>query len=126
MGGIKSDEIGNIEIRRHEEALPLPSSDVVAVERRVLVDAPEALGAPGPHRICPEEAVAAGVDVEVAPPHRKRHVREVEAVRAVREQLVQRVPLVRHLAHEPHRHLPVVRQRYLHLRKQLRRLTHRD
>lgn len=115
-------EIGDVERSRHEELLPFPTADVVAVERRVLVDAPEALGAAGADGVGPEEAVAGGGDVEVAPPHRKRHVREVEAVRAVRHQLVQRVPLVRHLAHEPHRDLPVVRQRHLHLREHLHRL----
>lgn len=113
-------EIRDVESWRHEELLPLPPPNVIAVEGRMLVDAPEALDAPRPHRVRPEETVAARVNVQVAPPHRKRHVHEAEPVRAVRRQLVQRVPLMRHLAHEPHRNLSVVRQRHLYLREQLR------
>lgn len=83
----------------------------------MVVDAPEALGAPGTNRIRPEEPVAPGVDVQVAPPHRERHVAEIEPVRFVRWELVQGITLVRHLAHEPHAVLAVVRQRDFHFRE---------
>lgn len=126
LGSRVIEEMGDVETRGHEELLPLPPPDVVPVEGRVLVDAPEALGAPGPDRVGPEEPVAVRVDVEVAPPHRECQVGEVEPVRAVGGQRVQRVPLMRHLAHEPHGHLPVVRKRHLHLREQIPLSHHRQ
>ncbi|KAI3445948.1 hypothetical protein Pfo_002613 [Paulownia fortunei] len=52
-----------LEIRWHEELLAFPSAFIPAVQGRMLVDAPKALGAPGPHRKSPEEAIVVGVYV---------------------------------------------------------------
>lgn len=80
---------GDIKIRRHKEFLAFPSASIAAVQGWMLVDAPEAPDAPGPHRVSPKEAVGSRVDVQVAPPHRERQMVEREAVGGVWLQLVQ-------------------------------------
>ncbi|VFQ81504.1 unnamed protein product [Cuscuta campestris] len=111
--GLSNQELRNVKPKGKKQLLALPPDPVRPEEVGEISDAPEALGASGPHVVHPQEPVGVGVYVQEAPPHGERHLREVEAVRLAHAQRVEPLVPVGVLAHEVDRPVVVVGQRDL-------------